>query len=93
MAGIEKRDAGVESHNGLGGFERYHAYLRNVYNKVRTDSPTLSEDLSLVLAVKGVHDTAGPSRLTPTLLFFDVLRRMPIHLIDLPRQRERMRAL
>lgn len=41
LAGIEKRDAGVESHNALGGCQRYHEYLRFVNNNVRTDTSTI----------------------------------------------------
>lgn len=60
---------------------------------MRKESPTLGEDLSLVLAVKGVHDTPGASELTPMILVFGVLPRMLIDPIDLSNKRERMRAL
>lgn len=89
-AGIEEHDADVKIYNVSGECERYNAYLHNVYSKVKTDSPTLGEDLSMVLAVKGVNDAAGPSRLTPTRLVSGVHLRMLVHPIDLPNQREQM---
>ena len=40
-----------------------------------------------------MNETAGPNGLCPTLLVFGVVPRMPLSTIDLPNQRERMRAL
>lgn len=47
----------------------------------------------LQLAVKAYNDTASPDGLAPTLLFFGIVPRISIHSIELPRQRERMKAL
>ena len=68
IAGIDLTLSGVEGHNALGEEERYHSYLRLIFNKVQTDFPHLYEDYNLQLAVKAVNDTAGPNGLVPTLL-------------------------
>lgn len=83
----------MESHNDLGNGERYHAYLRNVYTKIRDDVPQLEKADVLQLVIKDVNDTAGPAGLVPTLLVFGVLPRLPIYPKDLPEQRSRMRAM
>lgn len=92
-AGIKENSSGVESHNALGVGERYHAYLRRVYNKVRAENPTLTTNNALQLAVKATNDTAGPSGLVPTLLVFGVLPRLPLLPKDLPDNLERLKAM
>lgn len=92
-AGIQKKSAGVESHNALGEVERYHAYLRNVFERVQSEHTGVAEETLLALTVKACNDTAGPSGMDPALLVFGVIPRMPIHPEELPKQRERMNAL
>lgn len=92
-AGINRKDAGVESHNSLGETERYHAFLRSVYDRARYEHPDMAPAMLLKLVVKACNDTAGPSGLAPTVLVFGVIPRLPIHPEDLPSQRARMAAL
>lgn len=92
-AGIVVHPSGIESHNALGNGERYHAYLRKVYTKIRDEVPNLKKEDALRLAIKAFNDTAGPHGLVPTLPVFGVLPRLPIHPRDLPDQRDRMRAM
>lgn len=92
-AGILVQPSGVESHNALGNGERYHAYLRQVFKKIRDEVTSLDKHDTLRLAIKAVNDTAGPNGLVPTLLVFGVLPRLPIHPRDLPDQRDRMQAM
>lgn len=89
---IVMHPSGVESHNALGVGERYHSYLRRVYNKVRADTPILSKNISLALAVQATNDTAGPTGLVPTLLVFGISPRLPVRPRALPEQVERMKA-
>lgn len=91
-SGITIKPSGVESHNALGAGERYHSYLRRIYNKVRASIPSLSKKVSLALAVKASNDTAGPSGLVPSLLVFGVMPRLPIRPAALPSHVDRMRA-
>jgi len=44
-AGVHVYDAGVESHNSLGAGERYHAYLRDFYNRVSAGRPGISSGI------------------------------------------------
>ena len=92
-AGIEKDESGIESHNAIGSGERYHAFLRKIYKKVRAELINVSKDYALSLAVKAMNETAGPNGLSPILLVFGVHPRMPLPTTDLPEQRERMKAL
>lgn len=92
-ADISKQISGVEHHNALGVGERYHAYLRRVYDKVRLEDPSLDRELSLAIANKAVNDTAGPRGLVPTLLVFGISPRLPISPKELPGQIQRMKAM
>jgi len=91
-AGIELLLSGIESHNALGTGERYHAFLRSIYRRVRMEHPTVPADGALSLAVSALNQTAGPRGLVPVLLVFGVLPRTPITPLPLPVQRERMAA-
>lgn len=91
--GIKRLESGVESHNSLGVGERYHAFLRRIYWRVRASHPDLPAEDALALSVWGMNQTAGPSGLVPTLLVFGVLPRMPVAPINLPAQRDRVMAM
>lgn len=91
--GIKGINVGVESHNAIVETERYHAYLRNIYERVRLHHTEMKADIILALAVKACNNTAGPSEMVPTLLVFGFVPRIPVHPDDLPNQRQRMSAL
>lgn len=92
-SGVSLRISGVESHNALGEGERYHAFLRRVYTKVKLESPDLAPDPVLAVAVKAVNETAGPSGFVPTLLVFGVSPHLPFEPRALPGQAMRMRVM
>ena len=89
-AGIKPTDSGVESHNALGAGETYHEYLRQIFRKVRAELPQQPVEQVLSIAVHAMNSTAGPSGLSPMLLVFGIVRRMPVKPRDLPQQRERI---
>ena len=91
-AGVDLLWSGVESHNALGTGERYHAFLRRIYRRVRKEHPLVLPPGALSLAVAAMNQTAGPRGLVPTLLVFGVLPRTPTTPLPLPAQRERMAA-
>lgn len=90
-AGIDRVSSGVKVHNALGSRERCHKYLRDVYEKVRHEWPAVNKSMTSRLAVKAIYDTAGSSRLVPTLLIFGAIARMPLHPGEFPAQREWMK--
>lgn len=92
-AGIKRLESGVESHNSLGVGERYHAFLRRIYWRVRAAHSDLPVEDALALSVWGMNQTAGPSGLVPTLMVFGVLPRMPVTPVNLPGQRDRVMAM
>lgn len=92
-AGTQLVLSGVESHNALGGGERYHAFLRTIYRKVRMSHPGVPPEAALSLSVAAMNQTAGPRGLVPTLLVFGVIPRTPISSLPLPVQRDRMQAM
>jgi len=92
-AGVRVYDSGVESHNSLGAGERYHAYLRNLYNGVSADRPGIPPDMALALAVFEMNQTSGPSGLSPMLLLFGVNPPVPVKPVDLPGHSERSKAM
>lgn len=92
-ARIELVKSGVESHNALGAGERYHAYLRTIYRKVRLGHPGIDQETALSTAVAAMNQTAGPRGLAPTLLVFGILPRTPVSPLPLPTQADRMQAI
>lgn len=90
---VERQVSGVESHNALGVGERYHSFLRRIFEKVKADSSDIPDEYALALAVKAANDTAGPHGLSPTLLVFGVTPRLPLRPQNLPDNHQRMRAL
>lgn len=85
--------SGVESHNALGVGERYHAFLRAIYRKVRAEHPGVPQEAALSIAVAAMNQTAGPRGLVPTLLVFGVIPRTPVTTRLLPDQSNRMEAM
>lgn len=91
--GIKSQRSGVERHNALGVGERYHDYLRKVYNRIYADTPSTRPELALSIAVKVCNDTAGINGLSPTLLIFGIVPRLPLNQKELPIQLERVKAI
>lgn len=87
------KPSGVKNRKALGSGERYHALLRQEFKKVRADAPGIPEDHHIFRAVKPVSDTAGPSGLFPTLLFFGAMSRIPVQPKGQHNQAERMKAM
>eukprot|EP00168_Porphyra_purpurea_P020863 TRINITY_DN895_c0_g1_i6.p1 TRINITY_DN895_c0_g1~~TRINITY_DN895_c0_g1_i6.p1 ORF type:complete len:1091 (+),score=259.84 TRINITY_DN895_c0_g1_i6:1132-4404(+) len=85
--------SGIESHNALGVGERYHAFLRLIYRKVRLAHPGVTQRGALSMATAAMNQTAGPRGLVPTLLVFGVIPRMPVTPLPLPAQRDRLEAM
>lgn len=81
------------SHNALGLEERYHSYLCQTYLRIRLASPEILQELALSLALKVIKDTAGPEGLSPTLIVFGVVPRIPVRLKDLRSQVNRMNTI
>lgn len=92
-ARIRHDESGVESHNAPGSGERYHSFSANIYRKVQAQHLSLPRDHLLYLALKGMNETTGPTGLCPVLFVFGVVPKMPLSAVDLPNQREGMKAL
>jgi len=92
-AGIKMRASGIEIHNSLGAGERYHAVLRDLYQRVRASHPNIAAKTSLALSVWAMSQTIGPQGLSPILLVFGVHPRIPVRTKDLPEHRDRAKAL
>lgn len=79
-AGIEVFDAGVEIHDALGEVERYYAYRRNSFTRVRFDQQQMNKKIAFSFSIKACKDKAVPSGMVSTLLIFEIVSRMPGHL-------------
>lgn len=73
--------------------ERYHAFLRDLFQRVRAVHPTVDKEHALAWAVWTMNQTAGTHGLVLSLLVFGVLPRLPVAPTALPAQRERMLAV
>ena len=92
-AGIKMRASGTESHNSLGAGKRYHAVLRDLYQRVRASHPSIAAKISLALAGWKMNQTIGPQGLSTMRLVFGVHPRIPVCTEDLPEHREREKGL
>lgn len=91
---ITLKHTGTESHNSLGSGETYHAILRRIFSRTRSEFPNLPVDICLSLAIKAINSTVGPSGLCPQLLVFGIMPKIPqISPQSFPTQIERMKAL
>ena len=93
LAGIKHFQSGAQSHNALGVGERYHAFLRDIYRKVRLQHPGVERSHCLSLSLKEMNDTDGYHGLGPTLLVFGAIPRIPVIPMDLPAQMDCMKAM
>ena len=59
-----------EAHHKIGLLERYHKVVRNVYNKLKADEPSMDKHLRLSTTFRCVNDSVGPDGIVPTLLVF-----------------------
>ena len=76
--GISCRPVPIEHPQGLGNGERYHSVIRRLYNRVKADHPSISDEYALDVALKALNDTMGTDGLTPTLLFYGVHPKLPL---------------
>jgi hypothetical protein len=84
--GITLRISGVESHNSLGIWERYHGPLRRVYQKIEHEFPHVGPALLLRIAVKAINDAMGTNGLVPSLLVFGAVPRfLPMSITETAR--------
>ena len=76
--GISCRPVPIEHPQGLGIGERYHSVIRRLYNRVKADHPSISDEFALDVALKALNDTMGANGLTPTLFVYGVHPKLPL---------------
>lgn len=64
-----------------------------VSTRIRLDTPNVPIEEALSLAVNPMDSTTGPQGLSPILLVFFIVPRMPTRPSDLAKQRQGMEAL
>lgn len=67
---------------------RYHAYLRQIYERIQMDSPNTNPEMTLSISNKTCKNTPGINGVSPTLFLFCIIPRPPINTKELPIQRE-----
>lgn len=83
---------GIESQSAIGATEGYNPYLCRIYNKMRSESPSLSPMMTFSLPVKITNDAAGPSGLVPSLLVVSIIPRLLVGPATLTAYTESMKA-
>ena len=76
--GIISKETPTQSHNSLALCERYHYIIRRVYNKLKEDFPCQNKKQRLALSVHAVNNTAGPDGITPSILVYGSVPRLPL---------------
>lgn len=93
--GINTSEKPTESHNSLSLCERYHSIIRRIFRKLRLNFPDMSKETLLSLSTHAGNTTAGSEGLTPSLLVFGAIPRLPIgNLTSIPpTQKQRFEAM
>lgn len=93
--GIVAKVTPTESHNSLSLCERYHPIMRRIFRKIRSELHDLSDRLVLSLATHAVNTNTGPNGLTPSLLVFGAMPKLPLGSMQTiqPSQRDRFEAM
>lgn len=92
-AGISLHQSGVESHNAIDSGEKYHSFLRRIFNKRIASTVGINEELALAFSVKACNGTGGTDGLVPTSLVFGSLPRIPIGIHRLLDNNSLMKAI
>lgn len=82
----------AESDNPLGVGERYHVYLRSIYNKALSRNRNMQVKQTFLLAIKAITGTTSPSELLVTILVCEVMPCISIRQRQAPNYLIRMRA-
>lgn len=92
-AGVVLHAVGVERASSMGLGEQIHHPLRSSFLKLKSENPTVSDELLLEVAVKSHNDSSGLNGLVPTLLVFGAFPRLPVRTgaEDLPSNTARAR--
>lgn len=83
----------MESHNSLALVEPCNAPLRRWFHKICHAEPSIIPELALKIAQNALNDTMGPNGLVPTLVVYEILRRLTTASPQIADQQLRMRAL
>jgi len=62
--------------------------LRHIFQLIRGAQPSISDDLTLALAVWSMNQTAGPGGILPQALVSVINTRMPIKPANIPGHQE-----
>lgn len=86
---IAIRQPGVESHNIFGVGERYHSYLRQIYQRVQLVNLKITQEL----AIRVLNDMEISNSLTLTLTILGVISRVPTDPRHFCKQLKRVNAM
>jgi hypothetical protein len=91
--GIKVKIVPIEAYNSIGIVERYHGLVRRAYLIIVAEIKGISKEMALQIAFKALNDTAGISRIVPTLLVYGVLPRLNEYNAPAPTISQRAMAL
>lgn len=59
-------------------WERYHAVIRRLFNRVKLDHASITDVQALDIALKALNDTMGVVGLSPTFFVYDLHPKLPL---------------
>lgn len=83
-----EKDGEKESKNVFGEKEKYHAYLRSIFEKGQRARPPIEDEVVLQLATKAFNDIHGSAGLVLTLLVFFIIPKLPLCLREFAGQKK-----
>lgn len=91
--GIEIGFSGIAENSSLEVGENLREQPRRPCNKIKQDLLNASLPMWLKIAADVIVDTIGDSELIPSRLVFKTILQFPMMFLELPLQKERMKAL
>ena len=76
--GIPSKATPTQSDNSLSLCERYHSFVKRVCEKLQNDDPDQDKHQRLPLSAHAIKNTAGPDGLTPSILVYSAVPRIPL---------------
>jgi hypothetical protein len=83
----------IEAYNSIGIIERYYGLVQYTYLIIIAEIKGISKEIALQIAFKTLNNTAGISRIVPTLLVYSTLPQLSKYNAPAPTVSQRSIAL
>jgi hypothetical protein len=93
IIGIKVKIVPIEAYNSIGIVKYYYRLVRYTYLIIIAEIKGISKEIALQIAFKALNNTAGISRIVPTLLVYSALPQLSEYNAPIPTVSQRLMAL